>query len=460
MDKNNSYLIISIILGFLITLFYIHQFDIVFLGNFILISFIIYILFYFLGNKEVVNKEMFQNAENNEEIDFEEGKDYKEQKFYLYVLNNGNKEYLTKDHSTDKIILGNDTSNALLFDNQFSKDKKYYHVLNAPPHQSIRFFGEVDFYSAIDENTTPDTIYNQLLPNDGSNTIEGNNEKIGSFYIYPDNSELKEIYKEFLPSERLEEEVDYEEGTDYEEETHMFDEEEAIPHMQESEYMDEEIMKEETFTEQMEEQEEHIRQAQEMEELQEEMTHHMEEEEEMRDQIRKKTKDKGVLDKIMENINNIKTGINSGIGLGISPVNINLSCGGDGPSHGGGNGHVPQKPLSPKKCTSGNSSRIYNNADWIYNKPYWKNQDESYNYNDNEESQKLEPCSKDPNSGDYLLPCIQPEANKIPQTLNNLMNSKKPKQGEVCPLEVNMPWSNYKTGDDKENNNILEGYSF
>ena len=290
----------------------------------------------------------------------------------------------------------------------------------------------------------PDTIYNQLIPEGGSNTIEGNNEKIGSYYIYPDNSDLKEIYKEFLSSERLEEEVDYEEGMDYEEE--------------DSEYMEEEIMKEETFTEQMEDQEEHIRQAQEMEELQEEMMHQMEEEEEMRDHIRKKTQEKGVLDKIMENINNIKTGINSGIGLGISPVNINLSCGGgNGPSHGG---QVPPKPPAPKKCTSGNSSRIYNNADWIYNNPYWKNQDESYNYNGNEESQKLEPCSKDPNSGDYLLPCIQPEANKIPQTLNNLMNSKKPKQGEVCPLEVNMPWSNYKTGDDKESNNILEGYSF
>ena len=445
MDKNNSYLIISIILGFLITLFYIHQFDLVFLGNFILISFIIYIIFYFLGNREAVSKEMFQNAENNEEIDFEEGKDYKEQKFHLYVLNNGNKEYLTKDPSTDKIILGNDTSKALLFDIQYSKNKKYYHVLNAPPHQSIRFFGEVDFYSAIDDNSTPDNIYNQLLPNDGSNTIVGNNEKIGSYYIYPDNSDLKEIYKEFLSSERLEEGMDYEEGIDLEEE---------------SEYMDEEITKEETFTEQMEEQEEHVRQAQEMEELQEEMIHKMEEEEEMRDQIRKKTKDKGVLDKIMENINNIKTGINSGIGLGISPVNINLSCGGNGQSHERDNGHVPHRPPAPKKCTSGNSSRIYNNSDWIYNNPYWKNQDESYNYNENEESQKLEPCTKDPNSGDYLLPCIQPEANKIPQTLNNLMNSKKPKQGEVCPLEVNMPWSNYKTGDDKESNNILEGYSF
>ena len=441
MDKNNSFLIISIILGFLITLFYIHQFDIVFLGNFILISFIIYIIFYFLGNKEVVNKEMF---ENNEEIDFEEGKDYKEQKFYLYVLNNGNKEYLTRDQSTDKIILGNDISKALLFDIQFSKDKKYYRVLNAPPHQSIRFFEEVDFYSAIDANTTPEHIYNQLLPNGGSNTIEGNNEKIGSYYIYPDNSDLKEIYKEFLSSERLEEEVDYEEGMDFGEE---------------SEYMDEEIMKEETFAEQMEEQEEHIRQAQEMEELQEEMKHQMEEEEEMRDQIRKKTKEKGVLDKIMENINNIKTGINSGIGLGISPVNINLSCGGNGSPHGG-NKLPPSKPNTPKKCTSENSSRIYNNADWIYNNPYWTNQDESYNYNNNEENQKLEPCSKNPNSDDYLLPCIQPEANKIPQTLNNLINSKKPKQGEVCPMEVNMPWSNYKTGDDKESNNILEGYNF
>ena len=329
MDKNNSYLIISIILGFLITIFYIHNFDIIFLGNFILISFVIYILFYYLGNKE-----FSENFENNSEED-----------------NN------------------------------------------------------------IEENN--------------NDTEENNNN--------------------------TEEEIDFEEG---------YNEAEEEIDFEESYDSEEEILKEETFAEQMEEQEEHVKQAQEMEEYQEELLQKMEEQEE--EEIKKSSKENdGYMKKIMDNINNIKTGINSGIGVGISPVNINLSCG----AKVDDNSSPSVKPNRPrhKRCPDVNkqSSRIHNNSDWIYDNPYWKNQDESYNYNNQEDknSGKLSPCSKG-NNDDYLLPCIQPEANKIPQTLNNLMNKRKSKENDVCPMEINMPWSNYKTGDDKESNKILEGYSF
>ena len=74
MDKNNSYLIISVILGFLITLFYIHKFDTIFLGNFILISFIIYVLFYYLGNKEV--SENFINPEQEHHGEVHHGEEH------------------------------------------------------------------------------------------------------------------------------------------------------------------------------------------------------------------------------------------------------------------------------------------------------------------------------------------------------------------------------------------------
>ena len=109
-----------------------------------------------------------------------------------------------------------------------------------------------------------------------------------------------------------------------------------------------------------------------------------------------------------------------------------------------------------ESCSSNyykNASRIYNNSDWINaNNSY---QHEEYNYN------KMSPCSGSNNSENYLLPCIQPEANKIPQTLNNLMNTKKNKDnGEACPIEINNPWASYKSGDTKENNNILpDGYN-
>ena len=335
MDKNNSYLIISIILGFLITLFYIHTFDTIFLGNFILISFILYILFYYLGNKEV--------SENF--VDFEE---------------------------------------------------------------------EQEQQNEMEENQ------NQMEEN--QNQMEEENNLMEEEHDYN------------------EEEIDFEEGVDFEEEE----------------------SKDKTFMEQMEEQEEHIKDAQEMEEYQEELLHKMEEEEMHIGKPAKVPKDDdGFMKKIMENINNIKTGINSGIGLGISPVNINLSCGGGKLDD---SNYAPIKPnnRSPQRCPDVNkqSSRIHNNSDWIYNNSYWKNQDESYNYNNDDNGGKLSPCSKGTNNDDYLLPCIQPEANKIPQTLNNLMNSRKSNNNDnVCPMEINMPWSNYKTGDDKDTNKILEGYN-
>ena len=41
------------------------------------------------------------------------------------------------------------------------------------------------------------------------------------------------------------------------------------------------------------------------------------------------------------------------------------------------------------------------------------------------------------------------------------MNTKKNKDnGEACPIEINNPWASYKSGDTKENNNILpDGYN-
>ena len=114
------------------------------------------------------------------------------------------------------------------------------------------------------------------------------------------------------------------------------------------------------------------------------------------------------------------------------------------------------KNTEDDKCSSNyfkNASRIYNNASWFNALNDY--QHESYNYD------KLSPCNNGNNSENYLLPCIQPEANKIPQTLNNLIfNQKKNKQNEVCPIEVNQPWSNYKTGDDNQKDKILpEGYN-
>jgi hypothetical protein len=348
MDKNNSYLIISIILGFLITLFYIHNFDTIFLGNFILISFIIYVLFYYLGNKEV--SENFINP----------GEEHLGEEHHGRLGSHGEEHHGEEHHG--------------------SKGEEHH----GEEHHSEEHHGE-----------------------------EHHSEE--------------------------------HHGEEHHGEEHNY-------------YDEEEEIKDKTFMEQMEEQEEHIREAQNMEEHQEELLHKMEEEEMHIQQKTPSQDNDGFMKKIMDNLNNLKTGINSGIGLGISPVNINLSCGGKSED----SNYAPMKPNRPaqKRCPDVNkqSSRIHNNSDWIYNNSYWKNQDDSYNYDDNT-SGKLSPCSKG-NNDDYLLPCIQPEANKIPQTLNNLLNKRNTNnESNVCPMEVNVPWSNYKTGDDKDNNKLLEGYN-
>ncbi len=130
------------------------------------------------------------------------------------------------------------------------------------------------------------------------------------------------------------------------------------------------------------------------------------------------------------------TQINPGIGVGISPVNIYIN-GEKGLSVNGNNGgkdNSKKDNNTNESCSSNyykNASRIYNNSDWVNATNSY--QHEKYNYD------KMSPCSGNNNSDNYLLPCIQPEANKIPQTLNNLMNTKKAQNnGEACPIVINL----------------------
>ena len=145
--------------------------------------------------------------------------------------------------------------------------------------------------------------------------------------------------------------------------------------------------------------------------------------------------------------------INPGIGIGVSPVNIFINGNEvDVDKFKNNKGkHSKKKDKMKEKSDDNyykNGSRIYNNCDWVYDKNEWC--DETYNYDKNS-------CG----SNNNLLPCVQPKVNKIPQTLNNLMNTKKNnKKSEPCPLDVNKPWSIYKTGDDKETNKLIpEGFN-
>ena len=185
-------------------------------------------------------------------------------------------------------------------------------------------------------------------------------------------------------------------------------------------------------------QEEYIRQSIEEEEI---------EEEDNNDSLKKnlaKAKllsNHGLFDKPLSGNNNQ---INPGIGVGISPVNIYIN-GTEVDKFKNGKKKPKEKEPEPNNCSNNyfkQASRIYNNCDWIKDKKDWCN--ESYNYDKN--------CGLTSD----LLPCSKVPVTNIPQTLNNLVNSKKTiENGEPCPLEINKPWSNFKTGDSKEKDEIV-----
>lgn len=176
------------------------------------------------------------------------------------------------------------------------------------------------------------------------------------------------------------------------------------------------------------------------------------EEEDNNDELKKKIAKKKMLESNLFNkvISGNNNQFNPGIGVGISPVNIYIN--GDQvevdkfknnkeKSH-------KNKENNSEKCDDNyfkKASRIYNNCDWIKDKKDWC--DGTYNYDKN--------CNNN-----NLLPTQKTEVTKIPQTLNNLVNTKKTdKNSEPCPLDTNKPWSIYKTGDDKENEIIPEGFN-
>ena len=70
--------------------------------------------------------------------------------------------------------------------------------------------------------------------------------------------------------------------------------------------------------------------------------------------------------------------------------------------------------------------RIYNNSDWIYGENAWTN------------------------NPDFFIPDKLKYKNplkKISQPLNELLNKNRKSNGNVCPMMVNTPWSEYKSGD-------------
>jgi hypothetical protein len=117
---------------------------------------------------------------------------------------------------------------------------------------------------------------------------------------------------------------------------------------------------------------------------------------------------------------------NSVKGNTCSPVNINIY-----------NGEV-EKPDNKKddSCKKSKNlgdykSRVYNNSDWIYGNNAWTDTPDFYIPTPND-----------------LLPTYNNNVQNISQKENEVLLKKKFSESKmVCPMMINTPWSEYKSGD-------------
>ena len=141
-----------------------------------------------------------------------------------------------------------------------------------------------------------------------------------------------------------------------------------------------------------------------------------------------------------ESINSIK---------GNTPINININYNGEniindnnklvrtnGNKNNGNksNGNNNQKNNCATSRNLGDySSRVHNNSDWIYGTQAWTDSPDYYI----------------PHEDNYLLPLnYTNRVDTVSQKQNELSLKKKySKKDPPCPLMINTPWSEYKSGD-------------
>jgi len=125
-----------------------------------------------------------------------------------------------------------------------------------------------------------------------------------------------------------------------------------------------------------------------------------------------------------------------------SPLNINISYNSQNSINELDNNDNKNKDCKYSKDNKNNSknlgsycdnSRVYNNSDWLYGSNAWNNDPDYYipNKGCNNKYEKDNNCVKE-----------------VPQPLNELINANKYRENKnVCPLMINTPWTEYKTGD-------------
>ena len=142
-----------------------------------------------------------------------------------------------------------------------------------------------------------------------------------------------------------------------------------------------------------------------------------------------------------ESINSIK---------GNTPINININYNGENIINDNDNNKLLRTKKNNKNGNKNNnqnkkndcatsrnlgdySSRVYNNSDWIYGTQAWTDSPDYYI----------------PHEDNYLLPLnYTNRVDTVSQKQNELSLKKKySKKEPPCPLMINTPWSEYKSGD-------------
>ena len=132
---------------------------------------------------------------------------------------------------------------------------------------------------------------------------------------------------------------------------------------------------------------------------------------------------------------------------GNAPININISYNAQNSTNSNNNNKLSQSESIPSNSNQllnnnqllntnqilnrnlgniGGVGRIYSNSDWIYGTNAWTN------------------------SPDYYIPDKNSNnCDNCPKPLNEIVTARKYKENkDVCPLMINTPWTEFKSGDD------------
>lgn len=426
-------ILISLIIAFSISYFYLRKINIKFICYSTTIFLLSFIILYYLGPANE-----YESFENNNLAEKNKGflKQITDYKWNLNHIHNvfkkrnsiKNEKQKTKsiqnlrDHENKRLTSFNNDSLKIINDIKKLGSKDVTQIVKA--RNLVKHYNHVIRKTDLDNETRLNNLHKgrMSLFDKLKKSINTHMQEL----IQEQNNNTQEEILDEIPdemSEEMLEEINQE----------IYDEIEEEIDMEMSDELNQEEINQE---EELNTQEEHIRQSIEDDKISEE--------DDINEEINKAKNTSSITRNMFKSLNGDNNQINPGVGISSSSSPVNIYINGEKTKV-----DKFRNPNNSNKSDGKNSaidnlykndnyykkaSRIHNNCDWI-------NKDETYNYN------KMSSCDN--------------SINKISQTLNKSINSKKnDSNSEPCPLDVNKPWSNYKSGDDNEKDELnLEGFN-